>query len=153
MEIYPSHHYWTTMLNTSNYFPLFHFALQGGSNRFRGFKWHSNGCPLFQSIKKEGFRQIIKSAGNLYFKRSTHILRNWIVSKCGFTYLSNSPFWYNFIFPTLFYFASKGGSNVKNAFKIRKHSTFPWSAICISYLVFTGISIPFLKVNRTSSLP
>ena len=44
----------------------FYFALQGGSNQFRGFKLHFSGCPLFQGIKKEGFRQITKSAGSLF---------------------------------------------------------------------------------------
>ena len=89
----------------------------------------------------------------LVFSGFPDILFMPFVSNKQFTFLSNSPFWYNFIFPILFYFASKGGSNGKTAFKMRKHSTFPWSAICISYSIFVGTSIPFLKVIRTSSLP
>lgn len=64
----------------------FYFALQGGSNRLEGFTLHFSGCPLFQSIKRKGFRQVIESTEILYFKHFSHICLERIVSKCGFTY-------------------------------------------------------------------
>ena len=57
----------------------------------RGFKLHFCRRPLFLSMKRKGFQQIIKFAESLYFKRFSHIFLKPIVSKCGFTYRYTCP--------------------------------------------------------------
>lgn len=85
-------HYSIAISNSSAYinkfFNFFILPCKGGSNRLKGFKLQFSSCPLFQSIKRKGFRQVTKSAESLYFKRFSHIFLEPIVSKCGFTYRS-----------------------------------------------------------------
>lgn len=110
------HHYWTAIPNISIYicnwiFIHFYFALKRGANGIRGFKITFQQLTAIWEHKKRRLPASTKSAESLYLSLFPHILRGWIVSKCGFTYLCKScaglshglcNIWWGFRFETRF---------------------------------------------------